>query len=78
MPTTLSHRRVNIVTLTQGETISEHCRAGDIALVQDEKGWWPHFVGEGGLSDTYDEPFPSYNQALWAAKAAAEYASAEE
>lgn len=76
MPTSICHFRVNIVTLEPDETIAGHCKSGDIALLQDERGWWTHFVGEDGRSDTYDEPFPTYNQALWAAKAAAEFSSA--
>lgn len=75
MPTVITHRRINIVTLGQGESIAEHCRTGDIAIVEDQAGWWTHFVGENGEFDSYDEPFDSYNKALWAAKAAAEFSS---
>lgn len=75
MASTIRHRRVNIVTLAAGESIAEHCRPGDIAIVQQDDGWWTHFVGEAGQTDTYDAPFPSYNKALWTAKAAAEFAS---
>ncbi|MFJ2987007.1 hypothetical protein ACIPF8_04010 [Collimonas sp. NPDC087041] len=74
MATVIKHRGVNIVTLAEGETIAEHCRDGDIALVQDAAGWWTHFVGADGAIDSYDAPFPSYNKALWTAKAAAEFA----
>jgi len=69
----IKHRGVNIVTLAAGEAIAEHCRDGDIALVQDAAGWWTHFVGADGAVDSYDAPFPSYNKALWTAKAAAEF-----
>jgi len=77
MPTVITHRRINIVTLGPGETIAAHCHAGDIALVQDNDGWWTQFVGEDGQVDGYDEPFDSYNKALWTAKAAAEFSAAE-
>lgn len=77
MPTVITHRRINIVTLEPGETVAAHCQAGDIAIVQDQAGWWTQFVGEGGQVDGYDEPFESYNKALWTAKAAAEFSSAE-
>lgn len=75
MPTTIIHRRVNIVTLGPGESIAAHCVEDDIALIQEGDGWWVHFVGEDGASDTYDAPFGSYNEAVWAAKAAAEFSS---
>ncbi|AIY39713.1 hypothetical protein LT85_0553 [Collimonas arenae] len=75
MSTAIKHRRINIVTLTVGEAIPEHCGNGDIALVQDDAGWWVHFVDEDGAIDGYDAPFPSYNKALWTAKAAAEFAA---
>lgn len=61
------------MTLAAGEAIADHCRAGDIVLVQDDADWWTHFVGEDGAVDSYDQPFPSYNKALWTAKAAAEF-----
>ncbi|HJV86270.1 MAG TPA: hypothetical protein VJ698_12425 [Noviherbaspirillum sp.] len=75
MPTVISHRRINIVTLEHGESIAEHCRDGDIAIVRGEAGWWTHFVGENGTYESYDAPFDSYNKALWAAKAAAEFSA---
>lgn len=78
MATTITHRRTNIVTLEEGEHIADECAPGDIALVQEDGGWWTHFVGEDGSVESYDEAYPTYNQALWAAKAVAEYSSAEE
>lgn len=75
MATTLKHRKVNIVTLAPGETLADHCKPGDIALVEAKEGWWPYFIDEDGKADTYDQPFASYKEALWAAKAAAEFAS---
>ncbi len=65
------------MTLTADESIATLCKAGDIALVQDGEGWWTHFVGENGAVESYDAPFDSYNKALWAAKAAAEFDAAE-
>lgn len=73
MPSTIQHRRVNIVTLEPDEAIADHCQSGDIAIVRSDEGWWTHFVGENGATDTYDAPFNSYNEALWTAKAAAEF-----
>lgn len=74
---TITHRGTNIITLESGETVAEHCRAGDIALVQDQDGWWTQFVGEDGKIESYDTPFESYNKALWTAKAAAEFSGDE-
>ena len=78
MPTVIQHRRVRIVTLENGESIAEQCRPKDIALTQNEAGWWVNFVGEDGTAEGYDAPFESYNKALWTAKAAAEFESHEE
>lgn len=75
MPTIIKHRKIRIVTLKPGETVPEQCRAGDIAIVQDGAGWWTDFVGEGGAVERYDAPFDSYDKALWAAKAAAEFSA---
>jgi hypothetical protein len=73
MSTTIRHRRVNIVVLEIDEEISGSCRTGDIAIVRDVAGWWTRFVGVDGTVESYDVPFESYNKALWAAKAAAEF-----
>lgn len=73
MPTVVCHRRVNIVVLGAGETIAAHCKPGDIAIVAEPDGWWTSFIGKDGVVESYDQPYPSYNQALWAAKAAAEF-----
>jgi hypothetical protein len=75
MATIVKHRGINIVTLEPGEIVQEHCVAGDIALMQADDGWWTHFVGENGEVDSYDAPFNTYNEALWTAKAAAEFAA---
>jgi hypothetical protein len=73
MATVVRHRKVNIVVLERSEQIAGHCRRGDIAIVPDSDGWWVKFVGEGGQVDCYGDPYPSYNEALWSAKAAAEF-----
>lgn len=67
------HRGVAIVTLADGDLMLEHCKPHDIAIRQDASGWWTYFVGENGEVDSYDEAFPSRDQAIWAAKAAAEF-----
>ncbi|MGZ8287579.1 MAG: hypothetical protein ACXW2U_18550 [Telluria sp.] len=73
MASTVHHRSVNIVFLDEGEAIAEYCRPGDIAIEHRADGWWTSFIGEQGETDSYDQPYPSYNEALWAAKAAAEF-----
>ena len=73
MATVLKHRKVNIVVLEQNEQIAGNCRRGDIAIVTDQAGWWIKFVGEDGQIDCYGDPYGSYNEALWSAKAAAEF-----
>ena len=73
MASKIVHRGVAIVTLDEGEAILEHCQAHDIAIRKDDSGWWTCFVGDEGEVESYDEAFPTLNQAIWAAKAAAEY-----
>ncbi len=73
MAAVLKHRKVNIVSLDQGEPLSGNCRPGDIAICAESDGWWLRFVGAGDVIDSYDLPYPEYKQALWAAKAAAEF-----
>lgn len=73
MPTVVRHRKVNIVVLEGGETIAAHCKPGDIAIAAAQDGWWTSFIGKDGAVDSYDQPYRSYNEALWAAKAAAEF-----
>lgn len=73
MATVLRHRNVNIVTLEAGETIGALCGPGDIAITVAPEGWWTSFVAEDGSVDSYDIAYGSYNEALWAAKAAAEF-----
>lgn len=73
MATVVQHRNVNLVSLAPHEPIASHCGPGDIAIVTAADGWWLHFIGRDGAVNGYDRPYPSYNAALWAAKAAAEY-----
>jgi hypothetical protein len=73
MATVVRHRKVNIVVLDPGEQIAAHCKPGDIAIVTAADGWWNHFIAPDGTANGYDRPYASYNEALWAAKAAAEF-----
>ena len=73
MSTVVKHRKINIVTLEADEKILDKCGPGDIAIVKNSDGWWTNFVGEDGAIEGYDMPFETYNKALWAAKAAAEF-----
>ncbi len=73
MATVVQHRKVNIVVLDAGEQMAAHCRAGDIAIVTAADGWWNFFLAADGSAAGYDRPYGSYNEALWAAKAAAEF-----
>lgn len=75
MAKVINHRGIRIVTLEPDETIADYCNEGDILLVEDDDGWWTHFVGSDGETDSYDAPFENYNKALWTAKAAAEFAA---
>jgi hypothetical protein len=73
MANVVTHRKVKIVVLEQGEALSGHCRPGDIAIEADAAGWWLRFVGEDGAVESYDLPYPSCQEAMWSAKAAAEF-----
>ena len=73
MATTVRHRKVNIVVLDDGEQIAQCCAPGDIAICAAADGWWTSFIARDGTVDNYDRPYPTYNEALWAAKAAAEF-----
>lgn len=69
----IQHRKVNLVHLDDGEAIADHCGPGDIAIVSAADGWHLHFIAGDGSIESYDQPYASRNEALWAAKAAAEY-----
>jgi hypothetical protein len=73
MASIILHRKVRIVVLDAGETVGEQCGPGDIAITAAEDGWWTSFIDADGAIDSYDVPYRTYNEALWAAKAAAEY-----
>jgi hypothetical protein len=73
MSTVIIHRKVNIVVLDEGESVANCCRPGSIGIVHNADGWWNHFVDQQGQVEGYDRPYLSYNEALWAAKAAAEF-----
>ena len=73
MASIIRHRRVNIVVLDAGEAIESTCGPGDIAISTAADGWWNSFVAIDGSIDSYDRPYSTYNEALWAAKAAAEF-----
>ena len=73
MATVIKHRNVNIVVLDPGEPIAGHCGPGDIAISAAPDGWWNSFIDAEGGVESYDVPYRTYNEALWAAKAAAEY-----
>jgi hypothetical protein len=73
MASKITHCGVAIFTLAEGETVQENCAANCIAIRHDDAGWWTCFVGESGEIDCYDKPYPSRDQATWAAKAAAEF-----
>ncbi len=73
MASVIKHRRVNIVVLEAGEAIASLCHPGDIAISAGEDGWYNSFIDSDGSVEGYDIPYRSYNEALWAAKAAAEF-----
>jgi hypothetical protein len=75
MAKVITHRGIRIVTLEPNETIAQFCEDGDIALIEEPDGWWTHFVGPDGETQSYDAAFESYNKALWTAKAAAEFSA---
>jgi antitoxin (DNA-binding transcriptional repressor) of toxin-antitoxin stability system len=66
------HRGVAIVILDAGEAVAQ-LAPNCIAIRRDDAGWWTCFVGADGAVEEYDQPYASRDEALWAAKAAAEY-----
>lgn len=73
MATIIIHRKVNIVILGVNENLAGHCHPGDIAIAIDNEGWWVKFIDANGDVTGYEAPYASSNEALWAAKAAAEF-----
>ncbi len=55
--------------------MADHCAPGQTAIREQGDGWWLYFVDEHGKVDGYDSPFASHAEALWAAKAAAEFSA---
>jgi hypothetical protein len=69
------HRSITIATLAPSDAIETHCAPGQTAIREQGDGWWLYFVDEDGKIDGYDSPFASHAEALWAAKAAAEFSA---
>jgi len=72
---TIIHRGITISTLTASQEVAAHCAAGQTAIREQADGWWLYFVDEDGSITGYDSPFASHREALWAAKAAAEFSA---
>lgn len=72
---TIVHRGLTITTLAASQDVAQHCAPGQTAIRQQDDGWWLYFVDEDGSIDGYDSPFASHAEALWAAKAAAEFSA---
>ena len=71
--TVIVHRKIRIVLLAAGEAIADHCRPGDIAIVSESDGFRAHFLAADGSIDAWEQPYASEREALWSAKAAAEF-----
>ncbi len=74
-PEHIIHRGIRIATLAAGQSVETHCAPGQTAIREQADGWWLYFVDEEGKVDGYDSPFSSHAEALWAAKAAAEFSA---
>ena len=74
-PEPIIHRGISIATLAAGQSVETHCAPGQTAIRQQADGWWLYFVDSDGSIDGYDSPFASHAEALWAAKAAAEFSA---
>ncbi len=73
MATVQIHRKVRIVLLDADEALEGNCGPGDIAIRAADDGWWTSFVADDGSIDSYDQPYRSCQEAVRAAKAAAEF-----
>ena len=71
----ITHRGITITTLAASDAIETHCAPGQTAIREQGDGWWLYFADEDGNIDGYDSPFASHAEALWAAKAAAEFSA---
>lgn len=74
-PEHIIHRGIRIATLASSQDVVAHCAPGQTAIREQGDGWWLYFVDEDGKVDGYDSPFASHAEALWAAKAAAEFSA---
>ncbi|PLY40758.1 hypothetical protein CSZ94_19160 [Janthinobacterium sp. ROICE36] len=74
-PEHIIHRGITITTLASTQDVVAHCAPGQIAIREQADGWWLYFVDEDGKIEGYDSPFASHAEALWAAKAAAEFSA---
>ncbi|KAB8058434.1 hypothetical protein [Janthinobacterium violaceinigrum] len=74
-PELIIHRGITIATLAASQSVDAHCAPGHTAIREQDDGWWLYFVDEDGTVDGYDSPFASHAEALWAAKAAAEFSA---
>ena len=71
----ICHRGITIATLAASQQVEQHCAPGHTAIREQGDGWWLYFVDIDGSIDGYDSPFASHAEALWAAKAAAEFSA---
>ena len=71
----ITHRGISIATLAAGQSVETHCAPGQTAIREQADGWWLYFIDEDGTLDGYDSPYTSHAEALWAAKAAAEFSA---
>jgi len=72
---TIVHRGITIATLASSQDVAAHCAPGHTAIREQADGWWLYFIDSDGSIDGYDCPFASHAEALWAAKAAAEFSA---
>ncbi|MBB5606515.1 MULTISPECIES: hypothetical protein [unclassified Janthinobacterium] len=72
---TILHRGITIATLASTQEVAQHCAPGHTAIREQGDGWWLYFVDSDGSIDGYDSPFASHAEALWAARAAAEFSA---
>ena len=72
---TIIHRGITISTLSANQEVEAHCAPGHTAIREQADGWWLYFVDHDGSVDGYESPFASHIEALWAAKAAAEFSA---
>lgn len=69
------HHGITISMLSADADIATHCAPGQSAIRAQPDGWWLYFVDSDGSVDGYEAPFASLDEAVWAAKAAAEFSA---